>query len=269
VNRDSKSAKFSEKRIITIDENGQPHEKVIRQFDGDEELRPLVELGVPKGISPLFPPVPPASPDFSIPTPLAPGFDLDIRVDTIPPFGSFHFDEQRWEDFAGTFEENFRNNFEHLYSYEVDLEKMMRDFEFSFQFPDSTSLNRMNDFELSREEFQAAQQRAMEALKNIDLDHTLENVQESLKVLEDLDMQPLLKMPRDFFDHESFGKYEQALKKALIEDGYLTENEFINRMEWNDGSFKVNGKEIKEEDQNKYRALHDKYMSHGNVGNVE
>jgi bla regulator protein blaR1 len=34
-----KSASYSRKRIIRIDENGKPHEKVIENFEGDEELR--------------------------------------------------------------------------------------------------------------------------------------------------------------------------------------------------------------------------------------
>jgi beta-lactamase regulating signal transducer with metallopeptidase domain len=270
VKKDSKSAKFSQKRIITIDENGQPHEEIIREFDGDEELRPLVELNVPTEVAPLIPP-----PALNFPLhPIAPDVDLNIMIDTIPPIGSFDMDTHEWEEFAKAFEENFREKFESFYeSHEKELEEMMKDLESKFKSLESRSFDeQIEHFNLTEEHLEAAQEaqeQAMEALRNIDLDHTFEHLHEGLEKLEHFDMEPFSDIPDQFFNEANFKEYERALRKALVEDGYLKGTETVNSMEWNDGSFKVNGKEIKKEDQNKYRALHDKYLDRGHAGKVE
>jgi beta-lactamase regulating signal transducer with metallopeptidase domain len=270
VKKETKSAEFSERRIITIDENGQPHEEVVREFNGDEELRPLVEVDVPTKVSPLIPP-----PALNLPRhPIAPDVNINIMIDTIPPFGSFDMDRHEWEEFAKAFEENFRGKFESFYeTHEKELEEMMKELESKFKSFESQSFNeQMEHFNLSEEHLEAAreaQEHAMEALKNIDLEHTFENLHENFEKLEHFDVEPFVEMQEQFIDEAKFKKYEDALKKALVEDGYLKESETIHHMEWNDGSFKVNGKEIKKEDQNKYRALHDKYMDRGHPGKVE
>jgi beta-lactamase regulating signal transducer with metallopeptidase domain len=269
VKKDTKSAKFSERRIITIDDNGEPHEEIVREFDGDEELRPLVEFDVPTKVSPLIPP-----PALNFPRhPIAPDVDLNIMIDTIPPFGSFEMDSHEWEEFAKAFEENFRGKFEDFYeTHEKELEEMMKDLESKFKSLESQSFEQIEHFNLSEEHLEAAreaQEHAMEALRNIDLDHTFENLHENFEKLEHFDVEPFVEMQEQFLDEANFKKYEEALKKALVDDGYLKESETIHNMEWNDGSFKVNGKEIKKEDQNKYRALHDKYMDRGHAGKVE
>ena len=270
IKKDTKSAKFSEKRIITIDENGQPHEEIVREFNGDEDLRPLVELDVPTKVSPLFPP-----PALNFPRhPIAPDVDVNIMLDTIPPFGSFDMDRHEWEEFAKAFEEKFRDKFEGFYeAHEKELEQMMKDLEKKFESLESRSIGeQMEHFNLSEEHLEAAleaQEHAMEALKDIDLEHTFENLHEDFERLEHFDVGPFVEMQEQFLDEANFKKYEEALKKALVEDGYLKESETIHNMEWNDGSFKVNGKEIKKEEQNKYRALHDKYMHRGHAGKVE
>jgi bla regulator protein BlaR1 len=56
--------------------------------------------------------------------------------------------------------------------------------------------------------------------------------------------------------------YKEALTKMLVEDGYLGKNEKIGNLSINDdgGALTINGKDIKENDKEKYRALHDKYF---------
>ena len=54
---------------------------------------------------------------------------------------------------------------------------------------------------------------------------------------------------------------EKAIGEALIEDGYLSEGERIQSMEWNEQEFKVNGKVIEKADAKKYRELMNQHSS--------
>lgn len=51
------------------------------------------------------------------------------------------------------------------------------------------------------------------------------------------------------------GRYERALRKALIEDGYLDADDNIESLQWGDQGFKVNGKSVNPNDAKRYNNL--------------
>ena len=58
--------------------------------------------------------------------------------------------------------------------------------------------------------------------------------------------------------------FEKELTDQLVKDGYLGKEEKVNSINWEkDGAIKVNGKKIKETDQQKYKDLHNKYFKEG------
>jgi hypothetical protein len=58
--------------------------------------------------------------------------------------------------------------------------------------------------------------------------------------------------------------FEKELTEQLVKDGYLGKGDKINSINWEkDGSIKVNGKKIKDADQQKYNDLHKKYFKEG------
>jgi hypothetical protein len=58
--------------------------------------------------------------------------------------------------------------------------------------------------------------------------------------------------------------FEKELAEQLVKDGYLGKEDKINSINWEkDGSIKVNGKKIKDADQQKYKDLHNRYFKEG------
>src|SRR5687768_12945854 len=70
VPKNENVARYSRRSIITLDKNGQPHEQIVEEFEGDESLRPLLQLHAPP--LPHVNVTPPAGPDTIPPPP--PGF---------------------------------------------------------------------------------------------------------------------------------------------------------------------------------------------------
>ena len=56
-------------------------------------------------------------------------------------------------------------------------------------------------------------------------------------------------------------RYEDVLLEQLRKDGYLSEDETIQSLEWNNEVLKVNGKQIKEADEEKYREINRQYFN--------
>ena len=54
--------------------------------------------------------------------------------------------------------------------------------------------------------------------------------------------------------------FEEILRDELVKDGYLSKGEDIESLSWSDETFRVNGKEVKKADQEKYRTLRRKYL---------
>lgn len=197
------TAHYSRRSIITIDENGQPHEEIIEEFNGDEELKSLMD----GEINSLF-------------------------NDTLPPFAL-----EEWTDFNEAFSNEFREELQTLFRGNGDPHKLMEAFEKEFQFRrfnelPADSFNRFHDgniFNNFREEFEKFQDFRIEEM---------ERFRENFRS----------------FDNP-IQEYEQALRDQLIEDGYLSPGDRIETLEWNDESFKVNGRSLRPEDIKRYNDL--------------
>lgn len=248
IKKNEKSARYSRKSITTIDKNGQPHEEVTEEFEGDESLRPMMEN--------MEVPVAPDAPFFMPPQPLQ-SLDPPLNPDTVPaPLPDFGFDlkqQQQWEEFSKAFEDKFREQFEDFYSSnETDLSNMMKELQKNFQSRDWPAIG-MESFDLSEE--------TLKGLQELDAQHSFKDLQESLERLQELNMERFRKLDADMQGYDkNFKKYEQALRDQLIKDGYLSENETIQSMEWSDDSYKVNGVPLKDSDKKTYKELHDKYL---------
>ncbi|HZY79924.1 MAG TPA: M56 family metallopeptidase [Cyclobacteriaceae bacterium] len=87
----------------------------------------------------------------------------------------------------------------------------------------------------------------------------LNSMQAPMKIMNDQLLRQsdmLAEMSRNFDD------YKDELAKMLIDDGYLDKGERMESLNINDdgSDITINGKKIKDKDQIKYRALHDKYF---------
>lgn len=120
--KDGRSARFSRQRIVTIDENGQPHEEVIQEFEGNEELRALLESHM----------------SFFNDSAFANGFQgfnagqfhgrmMTLWNDTIPPLG-----QKDWQAFADDFEARFGEHFRDFFQGHADPSGLMEEFERNF-----------------------------------------------------------------------------------------------------------------------------------------
>jgi hypothetical protein len=226
-------ARYSRKSIITLDENGQPHEEIVEEFEGDESLRPLVEQKAKRM---------PGLPDISAIPPfpaLPPDPYKAFPFDTIPPGFGFNADE--WEDLAKQFEQHLKD-FELLHPFhEGDTSDFLRDFKPNMLWSD-TSFLVPDHFRESIEQFE-------KAYKELDLN------------LHDLQMDEFQNLQREMhLDHFHMRSYQDELRKQLVEDGYLAEEEQIESLEWNDSTFKVNGKAIKKADNEKYQKLNREFF---------
>ncbi|HEX6892658.1 MAG TPA: M56 family metallopeptidase, partial [Chryseolinea sp.] len=73
--RIEKSGRYYKKTVTTIGEDGKPHEEVVEEFDGDEDLRPL--------LAPM---------DLDITIPAIAAFPQIEMIEAIPPVADFNFD---------------------------------------------------------------------------------------------------------------------------------------------------------------------------------
>ena len=248
-------ARYSRRSIITIDENGQPHEEIVEEFEGDESLRPLLDrnLGSLKAMPFLMPPLAPSSPD-----PLMQGFPS--HPDTIPPAPfSFRADE-RWEQFSRLFEEKFGEGFEDVFTLrENDLSQLLRDMEENLG---SEEWERRFHFDFPPQ--------ALDSAAKFFDNESFKDLEEELLQLRELNLERL-EMFRNHMQSRARGedRYEDVLLEELKKDGYLGDNETIRSMEWNDDTMKVNGKAIREADQKKYRELNHQYFNRPRLHKLE
>ena len=254
--KNEKSARYSRKTVVTTDENGQPHEEIVEEFEGDEDLRPFVQVIPPiPDISPVIPmmPVPPVDP-------VLPDLDFEAIPDTIPPFG-FHFNnQQHWENFAKYFEESFQHRFEDLQVMgDSGLSNLMQDFELNFK---------LDDWHGGFENFNIPQD-AFKDLKDFDAG-PFKHLEEQMERLREFDMDHFRDFGGEPRDGEgNFHRYQNALREQLIKDGYLSKSEKIKTIERTDDFFKVNGIEIKKSDHQKYEDLHEKYFPRRRLQKLE
>jgi bla regulator protein blaR1 len=259
-----RSGRYYKKTITTQGEDGKPHEEVVEEFDGDEDLRPLLEsMHFDLAIPPIaafpsmdaFAPMEvfesiqaiPEIPDFD--------FDMNITLDTIPfPAGpEFHLRHDKdWDEFGKEFESQFREKFGDFYEkHEKEIGEMMKDMESRF---DDHSMNVWKSEQLKSLQGELAQlqneeiwAQHEEQMKNFEQDMErwseenekhFEQLDEQFKALEDSRM-----------------VFEKEFRDQLVKDGYLKENEETNSIEINNESIKINDKNIKDSDLKKYREL--------------
>jgi bla regulator protein blaR1 len=238
--KSKKGASYSKKTIITFDENGEPHEQIFEDFDGDEGLRKLVIPG--HNFEFNMPPLP----DFDF---VMPPFPDEFRYHFRPDFDLDSLDEFRFklgdmEDFGEEMEKLMKEKFE---AFGPQFEEGMKQMEEQLRNMDM-SLNMQLD---------GMNKNLGEQLKNLDLDlssldFNLKDLDENLKNLDE-DLK---------YMNESLKAFEKDAQQELVKDGYLEQGEKIESMEWNDGNIKFNKKEIKPEHLEKYRELKEKHIKH-------
>lgn len=253
--KEEKSATYSRKTITTYDKDGKPHDEVVEEFNGDEELRPM--LSNPGSFSFSIPSIPsiPAIPSIpSIPSiPFHNGFTYSFDGDSI---SGDHFlseeEQEKWEEFGREMEKRF----EHFGAGNEEFGHMMEAWgenfgnDFSFHFDDAFG-NQMEDLHDRLEDL------------NFDKDFSFK-FDESMK-----DMGSRFdEMEEKLKEHKSEWKevesnieaFESALQDQLIKDSYLKKGEKVESMNWGDGKLTINGIAIKDKDVSKYEALTDKYF---------
>jgi bla regulator protein blaR1 len=230
------AARYSRKSIITLDENGQPHEEVVEEFEGDESLRPLLQQHAVPGISAI-----PAVPGIDVIPPMPDMYSMP--ADTIP----FGFNTEEWETMTKSFED-LQKQLELMHGYqEGDSTDMLPGWGRMFSLPGAQGFQFPDHF--------------FESLGDLDRSDAFEDLQENLRHLEGLQMENFGDFERQFQQHpDQTSSYEHELRDQLEKDGYLSADESISSLEWNNDTFKVNGKGIRPQDREKYRKLNDQFF---------
>jgi bla regulator protein blaR1 len=257
--RIEKSGRYYKKSITTIGEDGKPHEEVVEEFDGDEDLKPLLapmDLDITIPAIPAFPPmemmeaIPPVA-DFN--------FDINITLDTIPFHVGPQFDlrhTQDWEEFGNEFESRFREKFGDFYEkHEKEIEDMMKDLESRFdgraveEWAENMHMKAL-DAQLSQLQQGEIWARQEEQMKNFEqqMQRWSEDNEKNLAQLD--------KQLQAF--EESRVVFEKEFRDQLIKDGYLKADEDMKSIEINDEYIKINDKTIKDADEKKYREILEK-----------
>lgn len=259
IKNKNKSAGYSRKVITTTDENGVTHQEVVESTDGEDVLAPVAPLDVTMEVPPA-----PAFPDF-------PAFpmmmNIDLHLDSIPPpmpAPAFEWSDHQWEEAAQEFERSFKEKFSEFYkTHEADFDKMMEELKTKYDDKHLDEIRvELDEMNLShkmaaiekemevREEAIAAMEKAMaaqeESMKRWEKDH-----EQQMQRLE-------LKMKAQ---EENMQKFETELSKELVKDGYIKKDEKLKEINWSNGSIRINGKEIKNADKDKYQKLYKKYMN--------
>lgn len=235
--KSNKKAGYSKTTIITIGEDGVPHEQIIENFDGDEGLRKLVVPGH----------------DFDFVMPNLPRFDgFQFNMPDFPsefhfpPMPDFEFDSLN--GFGFNFDKDFEGFAEQFQAFGPEFEDRMRLMEEQLEKMDLSWNHQLEGMDKNWEE-------QMERLGDLDedlekLDFDLKGLDENLKHLDE-DLK---------FMNEEIKAFEEAAQKELVNDGYLEKGEKIESMQWNDDDIKFNGKTIKPEHVEKYKTLKDKHI---------
>ena len=270
-----KKATYS-RHAITTYEHGEPKEEITEDFEGDEELRPLIATPQPFGFE--MPEI-----DFAPLTEVAPltgleplaeleqqvedlKFDFEFP-DTLPRSHFYWKGDRSWDDFEKAFTDKFRERFSDFYKKnQPEFEKMMKDLEANIEKMQAQRsewrLNEQAERELMRAnrewEKVAPQQEQMmrrqeEKMKKMESELNRENVYKWKTKDKDRWKNPESEAHLRIFEKE--------LTEQLVKDGYLGKDDKINSINWeDDGNISVNGKMIKDSDRNKYHELHEKYF---------
>jgi hypothetical protein len=299
----------SKTTIIRIDEDGNTQEEVYEEGDNladfDFDFEPIV-LDMPFDFAMPMPPLAIDVPSFHD---LAPSIFLSpdafpslqfvpdqFQLDTIPGvFYRSRSNDDEWKEFSKEFEKKFREEFGDFYKKnEKEFEKMMKEMETNFE-------KRYEERELAQEYLQEsmyARRELMEAQQQAhqSRDQAMQQARELQEVAvaaRSVDATAVIEAQRAIEAqaaamHEvaanvnevareahiaqgNMKRFERSLRVMLIEDGYINSTDEIKsfKREQN-GAMEVNGKKIKESDQEKYNTLHQKHFKPGfHYWNVE
>jgi bla regulator protein blaR1 len=253
--KSEKSATYSKQSTTRIGEDGKSHEEVVENFEGDEELRLLLQDDFDSNFDFPIPPIP-AFPDvsmlhdFKIMIPPYPHMDA---LDTFPP-GAFHWNHDgNWKEFSEEFEKRFKEKFGDFYAKNgEEIEKMMREMESRFN----------HDWSNQMEEAMRRQEEAMERLNHKDWkrehEEAARKMKESMRDLE-LDMKELDENLKEL--DKNMKAFQNEAAEQLVKDGYFEKGEKVKDIRWdNDGDMAFNGKKIKDKDKEKYKKIYKKYF---------
>ncbi|HEY0769686.1 MAG TPA: hypothetical protein VGD31_05080, partial [Sphingobacteriaceae bacterium] len=281
-----KKSKSSRTTIITFDENGDAHEQVFEEIDGDgfawaptTPLPPHVEIPAIPAV-PAVPGFPsfPTFPAFAAPPAdvwrISPGF-----ADTIP--GGWMKRGQSWEKFSKEFEKKFSEEFSDFYkTHEKDFDQMMKEMELKFkeEFEHGAFHGQLMEAErlhelAQLEAFAADEHRGLAELQMIEaevLANLADHQAPMIAGLEELSSD-LAHLDESFNAlHGNVEIFEAELKEMLVKDGYLKKDEKINSIRWSDDVIEVNGKKIKDSDAKRYHEKHEKlFESRFHVPRIE
>lgn len=266
IKNKNKSASYSRKVITTIDENGNTHEEVVESREGDEDiLAPIA----PPDVTIAIPSIP-AFPDF----PAFPAMmNMNIHLDSIPvpAAPAFEWNDHQWEEAAQEFERSFKEKFSEFYkAHGEDFDKMMQELKSKYDDKHLDELRlELDEIKLSqtiaaveqemavREEAMAAMEKAMAVQEE-----SMKRWSEDMQRWEKEHVQQLERHEQKMREHEAnMKKFEAELSKELVKDGYIRKDEKIKEINWSNGSIRINNKEIKNSDRDKYQKLYKKYMS--------
>ena len=251
-----KEGHYSKKTIITFDENGNPHEEVVENFEGDEGLRNFMMEDMHFDFN--FPPLP--NLDFTIPD-LPQAFMplMQFEMDTTQ-FRNFHFDGDEFELLNKELDARLLEKFEAMGpEMEARMEEMNRRLE-------ELNFGIDNQFHQDLEEEMLKME---EHLKDLDV-----NIDDRLRDLS-LNLDKLSSNLGNLHEFsntyaENLKEFEEAAQKELVKDGYLKPDEKIESISWSDDEIEFNGKPIKEQHIDKYRDLKEKYLRReSNRGRIE
>lgn len=250
-----KGASYSKKTIITFDENGEPHEQVFEDFEGDERLRRLVIPG--RDFDVTIPDMPDFE-DFAIPGfPHNFHFNMpDFQFDSLP---GFSFDDDDFEGFGEEMEARMKERFE---AFGPQLEERMKLLEEQLQSMEG-ALNFQEEGMRKNWEKQLERLGTLEGLDDLDLNlDDIENLEEFDRLKDWDGMQESLEnVDRNLNSmRENIKAFEEDAQQELVRDGYLEAGESVESIEWTDDTIKFNGKPIKPEHFEKYRQLKEKHV---------
>ncbi len=195
----------------------------------------------------------PPLPDVEAMLPPVPDINMMLRDFDLPEMAWRSGED--WEEFGKEFEEKFKAKFGDFYqANEKDIQQIIDDVQ---QKVDSGFQGdwgkKMQDLAFKQQEWARThneewdknsedhQKRWEEQHKEFEKNH--ERFERKMKAFE-----------------ENTKRFEEELRTELIKDGYLTEDEKLTNMHWNNGSIEINGKKIKASDEKKYNELHNRFF---------
>jgi beta-lactamase regulating signal transducer with metallopeptidase domain len=252
--RTKKSGRYYRERTVT-DIDGDVVEEITASFEGDEELRPLLqELEV---VAPVAPPAQLPSMQMIMP----PFHTQELLPDSLPPIPWGHGD---WERFGREFEQTFENNFQEFYQENQEkiremINKIESSFGQEFQHDLAMKMQRLAETQTAMA-LDRVEHLKINELALVQQHASLERLQEQMGRFEELNMANLerLEAQARVFS-ESLEKMEAELQEQLVKDGYLTPGEKLDGIRQTDGKLEINGKKIKPEDLERYQDILRKY----------